>query len=63
MPAKCGSSPRAKVGIDLVGQAFGAGQPHVERPFLLLAPAVARQLALGFEPLSSPASSCRSKSG
>ena len=35
MPAKCGSSPRAKVGIDLVGEAVGAGQTHVERPLLL----------------------------
>ena len=30
-----------------VGQAFGAGQAHVERPFLLLAPAVLGELAFG----------------
>ena len=51
MPAKCGSSPRAKVGIDLVGEAVRAGQAHVERPLLLAPPAVLGQPALRFERL------------
>ncbi len=51
MPAKCGSSPRAKVGIDLVGQAIRAGQAHVERPLLLAPPAILGQPALGLDRL------------
>ena len=51
MPAKCGSSPRAKVGIDLSVSDSRAGQAHVERPFLLAPPAVLRQPALGLDRL------------
>ena len=62
MPAKCGSSPRAKVGIDLVGEAVGAGQAHVERPLLLLAPALARTAAPRLRAPSSLAwRACRSR--
>ena len=43
----------------LVGQAVGAGQAHVERPLLLLPPAVARQACprprRAFQPCGSPA--------
>ena len=42
----------AREGRDrLVGQAVGAGQAHVERPLLLLAPALPGQLPLRFERL------------
>ena len=38
-----------------VGQALGTGQAHVERPLLLLAPAVLGQLALGLDRLPAQA--------
>jgi hypothetical protein len=40
----------ARKGRDVpVGDAFGAGQAHVERPLPLLAPGRGRQLAFGLE--------------
>ena len=51
IPAKCGSSPRAKVGIVAVGEASAPGQAHVERPLLLSL----RQAVAGSLPSASSA--------
>jgi len=56
MPAKCGSLAAREGRNTAVGQALGARQPHVERPFLLLAPALLGELAFGVGRPSSPAS-------
>ena len=55
----------AREGRDrLVGQAVGAGQPHVERPLLLLAPALLGQLCPRPPAPSSPGCrACRSPGG
>src|SRR5712675_314927 len=50
IPAKCGSSPRKGRNV-AIGQAVRAGQPHIQRPLPLLAPAIARQSAFGVERL------------
>ena len=49
MPAKCGSSPREKVGIVRSVREFGARQAHVERPLPAPLPAAGWQLGLGVE--------------
>ena len=56
MPAKCGSSPRAKVGIDLSVRLSEPGRPMSRAHCCSLRQPLLRQLALGVERLPALAS-------